>query len=146
MKKELSEEGLVSIDDMVLPHIRHWDRLAILIRDRAIAPVTLLPLALGVSTLTIVTAIVVVTPIYLSVEAYNEWEILEMSFRRFVTRHQNSHILNTLDGRESQAPQGGDGHEGDNDDNYDGRDGQGTEAVQDGHKDEGVHGGGNITD
>lgn len=67
--EELSEEGLMSIGDTMLPHIQHWDRLAALLRDRAIAAVTILPLVLGVSALTIV-GIVVLTPIYLSFETY----------------------------------------------------------------------------
>lgn len=67
--EELSEEGLMSIGDTVLPHIQHWDRLAALLRDRAIAAVTILPLVLGVSVLAIV-GVVVITPIYLSFEAY----------------------------------------------------------------------------
>ena len=67
--EELSEEGLMSIGDTVLPHIQHWDRLAALLLDRAIAAVTILPLVLGVSVLAIV-GVVVITPIYLSFEAY----------------------------------------------------------------------------
>jgi hypothetical protein len=66
---ELLEERLMSIGDTVLPHIQHWDRLATLLRDKAVAAVTILPLVLGVSALTIV-AVVVITPIYLSFETY----------------------------------------------------------------------------
>ena len=66
--EELSEEGLMSIGDTVLPHIQHWDRLATMLRDRAITTVAILPLLLGVSALTIV-AVVVITPMYLSFEA-----------------------------------------------------------------------------
>lgn len=67
--EELLEEGLMSIGDTVLPHIQHWDRLAALLRDRALGVVTILPLVLGVSALTIV-AVVVITPLYLSFGAY----------------------------------------------------------------------------
>ncbi|KAG8214236.1 hypothetical protein J3R82DRAFT_11044 [Butyriboletus roseoflavus] len=64
--EELSEEGLMSIGDAVLPHIQHWDRLVTLLCDRAVAVVTILPALLGVSALAIL-AVVVLTPIYLSV-------------------------------------------------------------------------------
>lgn len=67
--EELLEEGLMSIGDTVLPHIQHWDRLATPIRDRSIAVMTVLPLALGISALTVV-ATVVITPIYLTFGAY----------------------------------------------------------------------------
>jgi hypothetical protein len=66
---ELSEEHLMSIGDTVLPHIQHWDWFATLLHDKAVAAVTILPLVLGVSVLTIV-AVVVITPIYLSFETY----------------------------------------------------------------------------
>lgn len=67
--EELSEEGLMSIGDTALPHVQHWDRLATLLRDRAIGAVTILPLVLGASALTIV-AVVMITPVYLSFETY----------------------------------------------------------------------------
>lgn len=54
------------IGDTMLPHIQH---VGTLLRDRAIAAVTILPLLLGVSALTIV-AVVVIAPIHLSFEAY----------------------------------------------------------------------------
>ena len=38
---ELSEERLMSIGDTMLPHIQHWDRLAILLRDKAVAAMCL---------------------------------------------------------------------------------------------------------
>lgn len=69
IEEELSEERLLSIGDTVLPHIQHWDRLATLLRDRAIAAVTILPLVLSVSALTIV-VVAVITPVYLSVATY----------------------------------------------------------------------------
>lgn len=67
--EELSEEGLMSIGDAVLPHIHHWDRLVTLLRDKAVAVVTVLPALLGVSVLAVL-AVVVVAPVYLSVRAY----------------------------------------------------------------------------
>ncbi|KAF8545640.1 hypothetical protein OG21DRAFT_172175 [Imleria badia] len=67
--EELLEDGLMSIGDSVLPHIQHWDRLAALLRDKATAAVTILPLVLGVSALTIV-AVVAIAPIYLSFQTY----------------------------------------------------------------------------
>ncbi|KAH0828166.1 hypothetical protein J3R83DRAFT_3867 [Lanmaoa asiatica] len=67
--EELSEEGLMSIGDAVLPHIQHWNRLVTLLRDRAVAVVTILPAVLGVSVLAIL-AVVVFAPIYLSVRVY----------------------------------------------------------------------------
>lgn len=67
--EELSEEGLMSVGDAVLPHIRHWNRLVTLLRDRAVAVVTILPALLGVSTLAVL-AVLVVAPIYLSVRVY----------------------------------------------------------------------------
>lgn len=69
IEEELSEERLLSIGDTVLPHIQHWDRLATLLRDRAIAAVMILPLVLSVSALTIV-VVAVITPVYLSVATY----------------------------------------------------------------------------
>lgn len=67
--EELSEEGLMSIGDAVLPHIRHWNRLVTLLRDRSVAIVTILPALLGVSALAVL-AVVVFAPIYLSVRVY----------------------------------------------------------------------------
>ena len=136
--EELSEEGLVSIGDTVLPHIQHWDRLAILVRDRSIATVTILPLVLGVSALTII-AIAVITPIYISFETY-KWVVIDKSviclligyrrfFRRLVVRYQRSRILDRLRGRDSAAPLNRDGHESDHGENQDGSGGQGAEAV-----------------
>lgn len=61
--EELSEEGLVSIGDTMLPHIQYqWDRLAALLRDRAIAAVTILPLVLSVSAPIIVGIVVLTKP------------------------------------------------------------------------------------
>ncbi|KAI9460304.1 hypothetical protein HD554DRAFT_2041680 [Boletus coccyginus] len=65
--EELSEEGLMSIRDPMLPHIQHWNRLITLLHDRAVWTVTILPVLLGVSTLAIL-AMVVLTPIYLSTQ------------------------------------------------------------------------------
>ena len=65
---ELSEEGLMSIGDTVLPHIQHWDRLVSMLRNRTVAVATILPL-LGVSVLAMLT-LVVAAPFYLSVQAY----------------------------------------------------------------------------
>lgn len=67
--EELSEEGLMSIGDAVLPYIQHWDRLVTLLRDRTVAVVTILPAVLGVSALAVL-AVVVLAPIYLSVRVY----------------------------------------------------------------------------
>jgi len=67
--EELSEEGLMSIGDAVLPHIQHWNRLLTLLRDQAVWAVTILPALLGVSTLAIL-AVVLLTPVYLSVRVY----------------------------------------------------------------------------
>ena len=67
--EELSEDGLMSIGEAVLPHIRHWNRLVTIIRDRTVAVVTILPALLGVSALAIL-AVITLTPIYLSVQVY----------------------------------------------------------------------------
>ena len=66
---ELSEEGFLSIGDIVLPHIRHWNRLVTLLRSRAVGVITILPALLGISVLAIL-AVAVVTPIYLSSKLY----------------------------------------------------------------------------
>lgn len=67
--EELLEEGLMSIGDVVLPHIQHWDRLVTLLRDRTVAVASILPALLGVSALAIL-AVVVVIPIFLSAQVY----------------------------------------------------------------------------
>ena len=66
---ELSEQGLLSIGDAVLPHIRHWNRLVTLLRNQAVGVITILPALLGISVLAIL-AVAVVTPIYLSSKLY----------------------------------------------------------------------------
>ncbi|KAG9309255.1 hypothetical protein JVU11DRAFT_10738 [Chiua virens] len=67
--EELSEEGLMPVGDAVLPHIRHWNRLVTLVRDRTVAVVSFLPALLGVSTLAVL-AVVVFAPVYVSVRVY----------------------------------------------------------------------------
>jgi hypothetical protein len=47
--EELSDEGLMSIGDAVLPHIEHWDRLVTVLSNRAVGVITILPALLGVS-------------------------------------------------------------------------------------------------
>lgn len=66
---ELSEDGLMSIGDTVLPHIQHWDRLVTVLRNRALGAVSILPGILGVSVIAIL-GVVAVTPIVLSVQVY----------------------------------------------------------------------------
>ena len=56
--EEMSEEGLMSIEDDILPRILHWDRLGYLVRNRAVATIAILPAILAVA---------VVAPVYLSV-------------------------------------------------------------------------------
>jgi len=69
INEELSEEGLMSIGDAVLPHIQHWNRLLTLLCDQAVWAVIILPALLGVSALAIL-AVVLLTPVYLSVRVY----------------------------------------------------------------------------
>jgi len=86
--EELSEDGLMSIGDAVLPHIEHWDRLVTLLRDRTVAVVTVLPVVLGVSALAIL-GLVMFTPIYLSVRVYGY-------FKQLLSRYEDTRILDDL--------------------------------------------------
>ncbi|KAF9227009.1 hypothetical protein BS17DRAFT_441300 [Gyrodon lividus] len=86
--EEFSEDGLTSVGDTVLPHIQHWDRLAALIRDSVVGIVTVLPVVLGVSALTIV-ALIVATPFVLSYK-------LVQFVGRLVWFHRQSHIVDRL--------------------------------------------------
>jgi hypothetical protein len=106
--EELSEDGLMSIGDAVLPHIEHWDRLVTLLRDRTVAVVTVLPVVLGVSALAIL-GLVMFTPIYLSVRVYGcvseshffvsmvilTW-IMSRYFKQLLSRYEDTRILDDL--------------------------------------------------
>ena len=80
--EELLEEALMSIGEAVLPHIQHWDRLVTMLRDQALAVVTVLPAILGVSAAAIL-AVIVLTPIYLSVRVYKCVSELFFLFREY---------------------------------------------------------------
>ena len=58
--EEPSEEGLISIGDVVLPHIRLWHRFVMLLRNSAVTVVIILPLLLGVLVLAILGIVVFV--------------------------------------------------------------------------------------
>ena len=64
--QEMSEEGLMSIGDAVLPHIKHWDRLGDLVRTQTVAAISVLPALIGVPLLAVL-AVALVAPVYLSV-------------------------------------------------------------------------------
>ena len=69
--QEPSAEGLMSIGEAVLPHIKHWNRLVTLLRGRTVAVTIVLPTMLGVSALAILAA-VAFAPIYLSYGCVSE--------------------------------------------------------------------------
>ncbi|KAF8554230.1 hypothetical protein OG21DRAFT_1116143 [Imleria badia] len=67
--EELSDEGLMSIGNAVLPHIVHWNRLVTVLSNRAVGVITILPALLGVSVLAALGAMVL-TSFYLCASAY----------------------------------------------------------------------------
>lgn len=82
--EELSEEGLMSVGDAVLPHIEHWNRLVTLLSNQAVGAITILPALLGVSALAIL-AVILVTPIYLSARVFK----CVLEYHIFVTGNTN---------------------------------------------------------
>ncbi|KAG9309257.1 hypothetical protein JVU11DRAFT_10740 [Chiua virens] len=63
------DEGFKSIEDAVLPHIRHWNRLVTLLGDRTITTLSVIPAVLGISTFGVL-ALLVAVPIYVPRRAY----------------------------------------------------------------------------
>ncbi|KAF8445049.1 hypothetical protein L210DRAFT_3531842 [Boletus edulis BED1] len=65
------EQGLMSLDsDAEPPHVRHWNGLVMLLRNRSVGVITVLSALLGVPTLVILAA-VVYTPFYAFVRVYS---------------------------------------------------------------------------
>jgi hypothetical protein len=67
--EELSEEGLMPIGNAVLPHIQHWNHLVMVLSNRALGLITILPPLLGVSALAVLGAMAFLA-FYLCSSAY----------------------------------------------------------------------------
>ncbi|KAF8134261.1 hypothetical protein EV363DRAFT_1160701 [Boletus edulis] len=91
------EQGLMLLDsDAKPPHVRHWNGLVTLLRNRSVGVITVLSALLGVPTLAILAA-VVYTPVYASARLYSY-------LRRVVSRYQYRRALRgrTSDGAEQR--------------------------------------------
>ncbi|KAF8554221.1 hypothetical protein OG21DRAFT_1115346 [Imleria badia] len=86
--EELSEDGLTSVGDTMLPHIAHWDRLVTLLGEQAVGAITVLPGVIGVSTLAIL-AVIALTPVYLSARVYKR-------SKRLVSHYLDARMLENL--------------------------------------------------
>ena len=116
--EELSE-GPMSIGEAVPPHIKHWNRLVMMLRDQAVGVVA--PPA-------VILAMVVVTPISLSCGWVSEshlfvsmviltWTMSRL-FKRLLSRYQDTRILNNMHQRTAQGEHHGEAdvgsHDGEN--------------------------------
>ncbi|KAF8554223.1 hypothetical protein OG21DRAFT_1115422 [Imleria badia] len=138
--EELSEEGLMSIGDAVLPHIEHWDRLVTMVSHRAVGAITILPALLGVSTLAIL-AVIVIPPIYVSALVYGFLKQVRARYldTRILERLRNgaTHIIPHRETRPSshEGESASGGHDGDGPSG-----GHGDEGPSDGHDSESSQG------